>query len=245
MSEGRPSVDVADRPSRRIRGESSPALGTTVAPASIPTDAVGMTRDGTARRGADIAREALRAAREASAAAAAQRAVRAAGAPRGRPHAAGAAAGPVPGRTTATRSRSGGWCPGCRSTAAGRPRLTDATVLGPLAAAGRGRRSPSTARRCRCATASWCCRPSPRRGPPSCAPLQRQLLARLAAARREGRGAPDPGGRPDRAQLAARPPARPRPRARATPTADATPGSARPYTWLRFTSGADAHSARR
>ena len=58
--------------------------------------------------------------------------------------------------------------PGSRSTAAGRP----GSPTPPCSAGGRtssARTSPTTARRCRCATASWCCRPSPPRGPPSCA----------------------------------------------------------------------------
>jgi hypothetical protein len=89
------------------------------------------------------------------------------GASRSRPGA-GADGGRARAPTTATRSRSAGWCPAWRWTAGGRP----GSRTRPSSAAGRtswGRRSPTTARRCRSATASWCSRRSPRRGPLSCA----------------------------------------------------------------------------
>jgi predicted nucleic acid-binding Zn ribbon protein len=126
-----------DRPPRANSGELSPGLGTTIdrpLAVSLPTQTLRQTpiphpdRANLGPRGADLAREALRAAREASATRAAERTAQRSGVARRPASRRRRWSGPGPddrdpqpfGRLVARVSLDRGWS----------PRLTDATVLG-------------------------------------------------------------------------------------------------------------------
>ena len=229
----RPSAGPRRPPVAGESGELSPGLGTTMRPTagreSARSDAVGKPRFPrpigriTGPRGADLAREALRAAREASASRAAERTAERSGVAR---------------RPASRRRRWSGPGPGRSRPAAVRParlpRLAGPRLVAPadrrdgpraLAAARRlGHRRPLHAavaarRRARAAgrvdglgdAAAYAVAPA---APPA------------RGGRREGRRAAHPGGRAQRAERGDTARGTSEDGARATRTADATPGSA-------------------